>query len=106
MVFEDRQPVCLYAQHPEAGKKGLITSRILWLAGLEPGYNQGQWATPDAHHGQCCDSYERYIYIHGTGLEEKIGTPFSQGCINMRNRDIICLFDAVHEDATEVHLIP
>jgi lipoprotein-anchoring transpeptidase ErfK/SrfK len=40
---------------------------------------------------------ERYIYIHGTKHEERIGTPDSHGCIRMRNDDVIELFDLVAE---------
>lgn len=62
-----------------------ILSRILWLSGLEPGLNRlGQ-----------VDSMQRYIYIHGTPDSEPMGIPQSHGCIRMRNRDIIQLFDAV-----------
>jgi UDP-N-acetylmuramate--alanine ligase len=45
------------------------------------------------------DSYERYIYIHGTGREDLIGTPLSHGCVCLRNRDIMRLFDTVREGA-------
>lgn len=62
-----------------------ILSRILWLEGMEPGKNLG---------GEV-DSYKRYIYIHGTNEEPKIGTPVSHGCIRMRNADVATLFDTV-----------
>lgn len=62
-----------------------ILSRILWLQGLEPGVNQG---------GNV-DSHARFIYIHGTNEEDKIGQPASHGCIRMRNDDVIDLFDQV-----------
>ena len=61
----------------------LILSRILRLAGLEPGVNQGAGI----------DSYARYIYLHGTNHEQLLGTPASHGCVRMANRDIIELFD-------------
>ena len=64
-----------------------VTSRIMWLEGLEPQINQG---------GQI-DSYLRYIYIHGTHEEGLIGTPASHGCIRMLNKDVIELFDMVEE---------
>jgi len=35
----------------------------------------------------------RYIYIHGTGDDQPMGEPRSHGCVRMRNRDIIELFD-------------
>jgi len=76
---------------PEELEKNLITSRILWLRGLEPGQNQGPG----------CDSYDRYIYIHGTNHEDLIGVPQSSGCVQMTNRDIIKLFDAI-ESGTHV----
>ncbi len=63
----------------------VIMSRIMWLEGMEPGRNQGGYV----------DSYQRYIYIHGTNHEDSIGTPASIGCIRMRNRDIVDLFRQV-----------
>ena len=65
-----------------------ITSRILWLSGLEPGVNLG--FNSDGH---CVDSYQRYIYIHGTHEEGLIGQTASIGCIRMKNEDVIELFD-------------
>ena len=60
-----------------------ITSRILWLAGLEEGINKGVGV----------DSRGRYIYIHGTHEEGLIGQPASEGCIRMRNWDVMDLFE-------------
>ncbi len=67
-----------------------ITTRILWLEGLEPGVNQGKNSA-----GQTVDSHERYIYIHGTNEEGLIGQPASHGCIRMKNQDMIELFEIV-----------
>ena len=67
----------------------LVTSRILWLDGLEVGKNKGEGI----------DSRNRYIYIHGTAEEGLIGKPASDGCIRMYNDDIIELFDLVDEKA-------
>jgi lipoprotein-anchoring transpeptidase ErfK/SrfK len=64
-----------------------VTSRILWLEGLEPGINKG---------GKV-DSYRRFIYIHGTHEEGRIGKPASKGCIRMRNDDVIRLFEMMQE---------
>lgn len=64
-------------------QEDLVVSRILWLDGLEPGFNKGK-----GH-----DSKSRYVYIHGTGQEAKLGTPASHGCIRMANRDVVALFD-------------
>lgn len=70
---------------PEEQARNLITTRILWLRGLEPGVNAG---------GEV-DSHDRYIYIHGTNHEERLGTPASGGCVQMRNTEIIELYDEV-----------
>jgi lipoprotein-anchoring transpeptidase ErfK/SrfK len=67
--------------------KDYVTTRILWLDGLEPGKNKG---------GKV-DSYERYIYIHGTHEEGFLGKPMSMGCIRMKNKDVIELFSLVKE---------
>ena len=64
-----------------------VTSRILWLDGLENGINRGVGV----------DSYSRYIYIHGTHEEGLIGQKASHGCIRMFNNDVIELFDMVSE---------
>lgn len=68
----------------------LITSRILWLEGLEPGKNAGVNAA-----GTIVDSHARFIYIHGTNSERLIGKPVSRGCIRMLNEEVIALFDRV-----------
>ena len=62
-----------------------ILTRILWLEGLEEGKNRG---------GDV-DSKNRYIYIHGSPDDVDMGKPGSHGCIRMRNRDVIELFDEV-----------
>ena len=87
MVFKGRVATGqLYAEYPsEEQKNNLITSRILRLRGLELGHNNGEG----------CDSYERYIYIHGSNHEDRIGQPFSGGCVEMFNTDVIELFDQV-----------
>lgn len=69
----------------EEQSRNLITTRILWLRGLEPGVNAG---------GDV-DTYERYIYIHGTNHEHRLGTPASSGCVQMRNVEIAELFEEV-----------
>lgn len=89
MVFKGRAATGqLYGEaSPEDAERNLITSRILRLRGLEPGTNSGAG----------CDSYERYIYIHGTNHEDRIGQPFSGGCVEMRNAEVIALFDRIDE---------
>lgn len=65
----------------------LILTRILTLAGCEPGLNQGPGV----------DSLARYIYLHGTNDEAHIGQPVSHGCVRLTNPDISEVFDLVHE---------
>lgn len=65
----------------------LVTTRILWLEGLEPGINKGKAAD-----GHSVDSYGRYIYFHGTPEEGMIGKPASHGCVRMLNRDVVALY--------------
>ena len=67
-----------------------ITSRIMWLKGLEDGTNLG---------GNV-DSYSRYIYIHGTQEEGLIGKKASHGCIRLFNHDVIELYEIIEEGTT------
>ena len=81
-VFKGRKPVTRavdWLTEPD-----LITSRILWLDGLDE---------------ENAQTKERYIYIHGTNQEQLIGQAASSGCIRMRNADVIRLFDQVEEGA-------
>ena len=80
-VFKAREIIGHTSQPEFADAK--ITTRILWLEGLEPGFNQG---------GNV-DSHARYIYIHGTGDQATIGRPASFGCIHLTDADMISLFD-------------
>ena len=75
----------LAKQYPE---RDWILTRIIWLQGLESGFNRG---------GQV-DTLSRFIYIHGTPDSEPMGMPKSHGCIRMRNRDLIELFDQVNNN--------
>jgi lipoprotein-anchoring transpeptidase ErfK/SrfK len=85
-VFVGRRPTgeiyseALAATYPD---RDWILSRILWLSGTEVGENRlGDF-----------DTMRRYIYIHGTPDTEPMGIPRSHGCIRMRNRDVIQLFE-------------
>ena len=80
----------LRSKHPQ---RDWILTRILRLRGEEPGRNL---------HGRV-DSYDRYIYIHGTPADVELGKPGSHGCIRMGNEDIIELFELVKE-GTHVHI--
>jgi len=62
-----------------------ITSRIFWLEGLENGKNKGKGI----------DSFRRYIYIHGTSEEGRLGKPASHGCIRMKNNEVIDLYKTI-----------
>ena len=84
-IFKNRRRVGIIAKTGKT-QSDLITSRILRLEGLEPGLNQGK----------DIDTLHRDIYIHGTAEEHLIGKPASHGCIRMKNRDIIELFNMVN----------
>ncbi len=66
-----------------SSEDNLILTRILRLEGLEEGINRGAGV----------DSYERFIYIHGTNREDLVGAPLSHGCLALRNQDMIRLFE-------------
>jgi UDP-N-acetylmuramate--alanine ligase len=86
--FESREPtgrVWDPADPPEDGD--LILTRILTLEGCEEGLNRGPGV----------GSLERYIYIHGTNHEDRLGAPVSHGCVRMGNDDVIDLFGRVEE---------
>jgi lipoprotein-anchoring transpeptidase ErfK/SrfK len=80
-IFRSRVP--LGTRDPLPPTEDLVMSRILWLDGL------------DDHNA---NTRERFIYIHGTKHEGKIGTPASCGCIRMRNADVVELFDLVNHN--------
>ena len=84
-VFKGRKPVPPASVPRPPATGDLIMARILWLDGCERGLNRG---------GDM-DSHDRYIYLHGTNHEDRLGTPFSGGCIEMSNLGIIELFDEV-----------
>ncbi len=87
-VFVRRRPTGevwspdLHAKYP--GRDWMLT-RILWLSGCEPGRNR----LGDV------DTMRRYIYLHGSPDTAEMGKPGSIGCVRMRNRDIVELFDLV-----------
>jgi L,D-transpeptidase YbiS len=62
-----------------------MLTRLLWLQGMEAGVNRGGGV----------DTLRRFVYIHGTADEERIGKPTSHGCVRMRSHDIVRLFDVV-----------
>jgi lipoprotein-anchoring transpeptidase ErfK/SrfK len=85
-VFKDRRQTGEIVP-PDAPGRDPIVTRILWLRGEEP---------------QNALTHSRYIYIHGTPEERNIGLPVSYGCIRMRSRDVIELFEIVGTGAKVV----
>jgi lipoprotein-anchoring transpeptidase ErfK/SrfK len=65
----------------DAPGRDAIVARIIWLRGME---------------AQNRSARDRCIYIHGTPEERRIGKPASFGCIRMRSRDVIALYDRIH----------
>lgn len=81
-VLVNRQNVGLtWRGRPDAP----IAHRVLWLEGLEPGYNRG---------GNV-DTFDRYIYVHGVGDETTLGRPASRGCIHVAAADLLPLYDRI-----------
>ncbi|MCW8962422.1 MAG: L,D-transpeptidase [Gammaproteobacteria bacterium] len=90
MVFKGRQATGELAEVEQADRDtghDHITSRVLWLTGMQRGINQGEGV----------DTHDRYIYIHGTNEEGRIGQAVSHGCIRLKNRDVITLYEQVEE---------
>ncbi|MGZ5019168.1 MAG: L,D-transpeptidase [Chthoniobacterales bacterium] len=78
-VFKDRRRTGEIIV-PDAPGRDPIVTRILWLRGLE---------------AQNRNAFSRDIYIHGTPEERNIGRPASYGCVRMKSRDVIRLYDIV-----------
>ena len=87
-VFKSRRPV--KPTKKPLREEDLVMTRILWLEGLER---------------RNANTHDRYIYIHGTNHEEKIGLPDSHGCVRMKNADLVELFERVTE-GTPVEIRP
>jgi lipoprotein-anchoring transpeptidase ErfK/SrfK len=86
MIFKARKPTGIIADL--GGEEDYVLTRILWLSGLETGNS---------------NTYERYIYIHGTNQENLLGSPASHGCIRLGNAAMIELFNLVQEgDLVEI----
>jgi len=80
-VFKNRRPIKVTKKLLR--DEDLVMTRILWLDGLDPGN---------------ANTHERFIYIHGTNHEERLGEPASHGCIRMRSTDLLELFELVDVD--------
>jgi len=78
-IFKARTPVGEW-NPADLSSDDLIVSRILWLEGMEE---------------RNANTKDRYIYIHGTNEERRVGQTGSHGCVRLRNADVAELFDAV-----------
>ncbi len=88
-IFRARKPEGIW--NPEnTYDEDLVLTRILRLTGKDT-ENQ--------------NTYDRFIYIHGTNHEDKIGQPASHGCIRLGNDDMVELFEIV-TNQTEVIIHP
>ena len=89
-IFKSRKSTGILAEiehQKKSTEKDLILSRIMRLKGLEEHKNVGDGI----------DSYQRYIYIHGTHEEGLLGMPASHGCVRMSNQDVVDLYNQVKE---------
>jgi len=77
-IFVSRQSTGAFGKPDDP--KDHVQTRILWLAGLDP---------------ENANTYDRYVYIHGTNAEGHLGAPASEGCVRMSNDDVIDLYDRV-----------
>jgi len=88
-IFSSRLPVGLWQPGDETDSD-LVLTRILRVQGREP---------------ENANSYDRYIYLHGTNQESRLGTPASHGCIRLSNADIVELFERI-EPGTPLEILP
>jgi L,D-transpeptidase YbiS len=84
-LFKSRQPTGSWQPGQET-QSDLVLTRILWLEGLEQ---------------RNANTYSRYIYLHGTNDELRLGQRRSHGCVRLSNAHIIEVYDLVPE-GTEV----
>ncbi len=91
-IGDDAPPGAIFVGRVATGEVGgenddrdHVQTRILWLDGLDE---------------DNANTHARYIYIHGTNAESKLGTPASLGCVRMNNLDVIDLYDRVAPGTT------
>ncbi len=89
-IFAAREPAGLWSPDQPATESDLILTRILRIAGLDP---------------ENSNTFQRFIYLHGTNREDLLGRPASHGCIRMANQDIVELFDLV-QPGTPLEILP
>lgn len=78
-IFVAREPVGLWKKG-ETSDQDLILSRVIRISGLDP---------------ENANSFDRFIYLHGTNREDLLGQAASHGCIRMSNHDIIELHNLI-----------
>jgi lipoprotein-anchoring transpeptidase ErfK/SrfK len=78
-IFKARQPVGLWQAGMDVAED-LVLTRILRLDGTE---------------ARNANTFDRYVYIHGTNGEDRIGRPASHGCVRLSNQEMIELYDLV-----------
>lgn len=78
-IFKARQPVGVWRPGMDV-EEDLVLTRILRLDGIE---------------GRNANTFDRYVYIHGTNGEDRIGRPASHGCVRLRNREMVELYEMV-----------
>lgn len=88
-IFVAREPVGHW-QAGDLSTKDHVLTRIIRLSGLQP---------------ENANSFDRFIYIHGTNHEDKLGSPASCGCIRMSNAEVTELHDLV-EPGMIVEVLP
>ena len=86
-ILKQRRPAGVWDPDSEIGPR--ILTRVMWLDGIDK---------------ENINTLGRYIFIHGTPYENRIGRPNSGGCINMKNDDIMELFDLIDKDTTIVEI--
>ncbi len=89
-IFVARIPVGVWYADGPVLDDDLILTRILRIEGLDP---------------ENANTFDRFIYLHGTNREDLLGQPASHGCIRMANQDIIELFGIV-EPGTPLEIDP
>ena len=87
-IFQSRIPTGKYGK--DGDPADYVQTRILWLDGLD---------------SENANTHDRFIYIHGTNSESKLGTPVSFGCVRMSNLDVIDLYNRV-DPGIEVEIKP
>ena len=87
-IFWDRRPVGVW--DPTSPPNNKVLTRVMWLDGIDEVNN---------------NTLRRYIFIHGTSNEPHVGTPYSAGCVTMKNADVIELYNLVDEN-TRVTINP